>query len=233
MRCVRVLALRHVPFEGLGRIAVESESAGIDFDYADLYQPGAAPPSLDGYDGLIILGGPMSANDPDSWIAAEIELIREAIAHDMAVLGICLGAQLIAKAMGAEVFRNTEKEIGWFDMKFTPAAASDPLFAGIGPRETVFHWHGETFSIAPGGALLASSERCRHQAVRYGQKIHALQFHLEVTPEMIADWTQQDENCGDVRELSGPIDPYCNERRLCELSHVVFSRWLGLAQGRR
>jgi GMP synthase (glutamine-hydrolysing) len=99
------------------------------------------------------------------------------------------------------------------------------LFAGIGPRETVFHWHGETFSLAPGAVLLAASERCRHQAVRYGQKIYALQFHLEVTPEMIADWVLQDENCGDVRELLAPIDPNQNLSRLDRLASTVFGRW--------
>jgi GMP synthase-like glutamine amidotransferase len=233
---VRVLTLRHVPFEGLGRIAPELESSGIGFDYADLYQPGATLPGLDDYSGLIVLGGPMSANDADPWIGAEIGLIRQAIARDFAILGICLGAQLLAKALGAEVLRNPEKEIGWFDLEFTPAAANDALFAGIGPRETVFHWHGETFSLAPGAVLLAASERCRHQAVRYGQKIYALQFHLEVTPEMISDWVLQDENCGDVRELAAPIAPNRNGRRLDGVASTVFGRWrkiLRLSSGTR
>ena len=221
---MRVLVLRHVPFEGLGRIAPVLQARGIEHEYADLYLAGAPAVRLDEWDGLIVLGGPMSANDPDAWIAAETALIRDAIEYGAPILGICLGAQLIAKAFGADVFRNSEKEIGWFGIEFTEAAADDALFAGY-RYEEVFHWHGETFSLAPEAVLLASSSRCAHQAVRYGQKIYGLQFHPEVDPMMISDWTFQDENCGDVRELSGPIDPSRNCERLSEMAEAVFGRW--------
>jgi hypothetical protein len=109
-------------------------------------------------------------------------------------------------------------------LSFTTAAASDPLLAGL-DYETVFHWHGETFDLPSGAELLASSELCRHQAFRAGESLYGLQFHLEVTPEMIADWCLQDENCGDVRELPAPVDPVYNAARLQQLSAVVFGRW--------
>ncbi|MGA9623052.1 MAG: hypothetical protein WBQ65_01170, partial [Bryobacteraceae bacterium] len=143
-------------------------------------------------------------------------------------LGVCLGAQLIAKALGAKVYRNPVKEIGWFEIHFTGAAARDPLFAGVGPSETVFHWHGETFDLPPGAERLAYSEACRNQAFRFAAGVFGLQFHLEVTPAMIEDWSAQDANCGDVRELATPIDPRQNAARLALLSSVVFGRWCDL-----
>jgi GMP synthase-like glutamine amidotransferase len=222
---VRVLVLRHVPFEGLGRIARELEARRAVFDYADLYVPGAALPRLSDYRALIILGGPMSVNDSDSWIPDESRLISDAIARGMPILGICLGAQLIAKALGAEVSRNPEKEIGWFDLRLAEEATDDLLFRHFSDRETVFHWHGETFAMPEGATLLASSARCRHQAFRYGRKIYAMQFHLEPTPEMIAEWVLQDENCGDVRELEAPIDPFLHAERLDRLASCVFGAW--------
>jgi GMP synthase-like glutamine amidotransferase len=143
------------------------------------------------------------------------------------VLGICLGSQLLASALGAVVRRNPASEIGWFDLQFTSAAADDPLFTGL-DRETVFHWHGETFDLPPGAELLGSSELCRNQAFRAGDCAYGLQFHLEVTPEMIADWCLQDENCGDVRELEAPLDPHHNAARLAVLSDRVFGAWCDL-----
>jgi GMP synthase-like glutamine amidotransferase len=117
------------------------------------------------------------------------------------------------------------KEIGWFDIEFTPAAREDPLFAGLEQRETVFHWHGETFDLPGGAELLASSERCRNQAFRVGTTVYGLQFHLEVTPGMIADWCRQDQNCVDVRELDEPVDPRKHEDRLTTVARMVFGRW--------
>ena len=189
-------------------------------------------PDADGYDALIFLGGPMSVNDDLPYLAREMEWIRQAVAQRRPVLGICLGAQLIARALGATVRSNAAKEIGWYDLRFTDAAASDPLFQGLS-LETVFHWHGETFDLPPGAELLASSELCRNQAFRLGDGVYGLQFHLEVTPEMIADWCAQDDNCGDMRELQSAIDPCYNSRRLEELSSQVFGRWSELVHSSR
>ena len=104
--------------------------------------------------GLILMGGPMSANDDLPWIPPEIATIREAVHRGIPVLGICLGAQLIARALGARVYRNPEKEIGWSSLQWTAAASADPLFHGFRDPETVFQWHGETFDLPPGAEHL-------------------------------------------------------------------------------
>ena len=225
---MRVLAFRHVPFEGLGLIAPALAARHIEADYADLYQPGAETPDIGRYDGLIFMGGPMSANDDLPFIRKELALIERAARAGTPLLGICLGAQLIAKALGAKVYRNPVKEIGWYPVFWNEAAGSDALLAGLAEPETVFHWHGETFDLPAGATWLARSEACRHQAYRVGSNIYGFQFHLEVTPEMIADWTAQDLNSGDVRELEAPPDPYANAERLRELSGLVFGRWADL-----
>jgi GMP synthase-like glutamine amidotransferase len=232
LKRVRVLVFRHVPFEGIGLIGRIFNERNVEVDYADLYRSDAALPDVSAYDALIFLGGPMSVNDDLPYLAREIEWIREAVAQRRHVLGICLGAQLIARAMGATVRSNGAKEIGWYKLRFTEAAAKDPLFEGLS-CETVFHWHGETFDLPSGAELFASSDLCRNQAFRLGDRVYALQFHLEVTPDMIADWCKQDDNCGDMRELDITIDPYYNSRRLEELSCHIFRRWSELVHSSR
>ena len=224
---MKVLAFRHVPFEGLGRIATVLADRGISYDYAGLYLDGAPTPDIAAYDGLIFLGGPMSANDSLPLLDRERALIAQAIERGQPLLGICLGSQLIARALGAQVRANPSKEIGFFDLHFTDPAA-DTLFEGFTGPETVFHWHGETWDLPPGAQLLARSQACAHQAFRAGRTIYGLQFHLEATPPMIRDWLVQDANCGDVRELAEPFDPHCNSLRLEELSQIVFARWAAL-----
>jgi GMP synthase-like glutamine amidotransferase len=225
---MRVLAFRHVPFEDLGLIARALEERGIVYDYADLYRDGAPTPDVAAYDGLISMGGPMSANDPFPYLDREKALIAQAAERGQPLLGVCLGSQLIARVLGANVTRNPRKEIGWFDIHFTEAAAGDALFTGLAGPETVFHWHGETWDLPPGAVRLAWSEACGNQAFRAGRKIYGLQFDLEVTPLMIADWLVEDQNCGDVRELATPLDPQRNCLRLEELSRLVFGRWCAL-----
>jgi GMP synthase-like glutamine amidotransferase len=225
---VRVVAFRHVPFEGLGHIQPILEERGIAIEFADLYHPGVQAPETTTAAGLIFMGGPMSVNDSLPYLEQEIEYIRRAAKAGQPVLGVCLGAQLVAKALGARVYRNPVGEIGWFALRPTSAAGEDPLFQGFRDSETVFHWHGETYDLPANATLLACSERCRNQAFRLGPFIYGLQFHLEVTPEMISDWCQQDANCGDVRELNSLPDPNHNAGRLVELSRQVFGGWADL-----
>ena len=225
---MKVLAFRHVPFEHVGLIAPPLAGRGIAIDYADLYRDSAPPLEPECYDGLIFMGGPMSVNDPLPYLQQEMRWIEQAARRGQPLLGVCLGAQLIAKAMGARVYRNPVKEIGWFEIEFTTDGARDPLFTGAGASELVFHWHGETFDLPSGAVHLASSEACRHQAFRLGTNTYGLQFHLEVTPAMIADWCEQDANCGDVRELPQPLDPRRNTARLDVLSQSVFGNWAKL-----
>ncbi|PWU12642.1 MAG: amidotransferase [Terriglobia bacterium] len=225
---MRVVVFRHARFEGLGLIAPQLDASGISVEFADLYRPGAALPDISNASGLIFMGGPMSANDDLPYLKQELEFIRAAVKSGQPVLGVCLGAQLIATALDARVYRNPVKEIGWFDIQFTTEGLRDRLFAGLDPTQTVFHWHGETFDLPGGAVWLAFSAGCRHQAFRFGPNVYALQFHLEVTPEMISEWCLEEANCGDVKELTTPIDPHLHAQRLAQLAAQVFRQWCGL-----
>lgn len=221
---MQILTIRHVPFEHLGRISQALDAVGFGCTYLDLYRQPAAECSLDTFAGLILMGGPMSANDNLDYIRRELCFIEAALSLDKPVLGICLGAQLVAKAAGATVYRNPVKEIGWAPIYWTEAGQDDLLFAGLKQSETVLHWHGETFDLPRGAQWLAWSDSCRHQAFRLG-RAYGLQFHLEVTPEMVSNWLTQEANSADVAGLAGPIDPSANLIRLTELSGIVFSGW--------
>jgi GMP synthase-like glutamine amidotransferase len=240
---MHVLAFRHAPLEGIGTIAAALDRhhiACVTVDTTTSHQPLAtshglvgrrhAPPEGLGRapSGLILMGGPMSANDDLPWVPHELAAIREAVHRGIPVLGVCLGAQLIARVLGARVYPNTEKEIGWSPLHFTEAAAADPLFHGFSGPETVFQWHAETFDLPPGAEHLAYSSACRHQAFRVGGNVYGMQFHLEVTPEMVADWLRQDAACGDLREATARIDPHAHASRLAEVAATVFDRWCGL-----
>jgi len=218
-----ILVLRHEPFEHLGHFADRLNEATIPFVYKDL----GTPLSLDGCTGLIIMGGPQSANDPDPGLAGEMRLIGEAVEKGVPTLGVCLGAQLIAKTLGARVYRNPAKEIGWAPVYFTEDAKLDPLFGGFASPTTFFHWHGETFDLPEGARWLACSDLCRHQAFRYGTNVYGVQFHPEIQPEMIVDWSAQPANCGDVESLGAPIDPHAVDS--APLARTVLDAWLSLA----
>jgi len=224
---VRVLAFRHGPSDGLGRIADVLGAHDIRYDYADL----SDPPAADHHDAdaLIVLGGSMSANDDLPTIHREIECIRAAANLGKAVLGVCLGAQLIAKALGARVYANPIQEIGWAPVTFTKAAQQDALFHHL-DSEMIFHWHRETFDLPAGAEWLAWSPACRHQAFRVGDRVDGLQFHLEVTPAMISQWCIEDAAGGSAREVKAPIDAHAHSARLVDLARKVFGRWCTLAR---
>jgi len=194
----------------------------------DLYRKGQADPIWAAADGLIFMGGPMSVNEGLPYLEAELAILRRSLDYDQPVLGVCLGSQLLARAAGARVYANGRKEIGWYDVTLTPAGEMDPLLGELNPRESVFHWHGETFDLPAGAEWLACSDACRNQAFRLGTNAYGLQFHLEVTPAMIEDWQRQDANCGDVRELDGPLDAHRDAAHLAECAGRVFGRWAAL-----
>jgi GMP synthase-like glutamine amidotransferase len=229
MPAVPITVVRHVPFEGLGRIGPALDRAGLSYQYFDLFA-GNTPPDPAASPGLILMGGPMSANDNQDYLRAELHLIEKTVRAGRPILGVCLGAQLIAKALGERVYRNPVKEIGWFALHLNGAAATDPLLAGLPNPIDVLQWHGETFDLPAGATHLAWSERCRNQAFRYGEQVYGFQFHLETTPDMIADWSQQDANCGDVRELTEPLNPNAFDREQEEAAAQVFGRWANLAR---
>jgi len=224
---MQVLAFQHAPLEGIGSIAAALERHNIACWTLDVEQA-SGPLDIGEASGLILMGGPMSANDDLPWVPREIDAIRAAAQSGIPVLGVCLGAQLIARALGARVYRNPEKEIGWSPLHWTETAAADPLFHGLSDPETVFQWHGETFDLPRGAEHLAYSAACRHQAFRVGANVYGMQFHLEVTPEIIEEWLRQDAACEDLREAAAPIDPYAHSARLAEVAGMVFDRWCGL-----
>ena len=177
---MRVRVFQHVSFEGLG--ALEPAFRKRDFEIAATRffanEPLPAPADVDF---LVALGGPMSVNDEAAlpWLAPEKEFIRRHVAAGKPFLGICLGAQLLASALGARVFPNRDKEIGWFPIDGLPVR--DPAVFRFPATAAVFHWHGETFDLPPGAVHLARSRACENQAFQIGRAI-GLQFHLETTP---------------------------------------------------
>jgi GMP synthase (glutamine-hydrolysing) len=199
-----ILVVRHEPFEHLDRVGEILEQKEIPFFYKDLGEPLA----LDGCRGVILMGGPQSANDALPGLRAELTLIEQAVVAQTPLLGICLGAQLIAKALGARIYRNSEKEIGWAPVYFTEAARGDPVLGGLDSPSTLFQWHAETFDLPAGAEWLAYSDKCRHQAFRFGSNVYGVQFHPEITPEMIVDWSAQPVNCGDVARFNARLDPH-------------------------
>jgi GMP synthase-like glutamine amidotransferase len=176
---MRVHVLQHVPFEGLGSIDSWLRERGARVTSTRFYES-VSLPDPERVDLIIILGGPMSANDEDRhpWLVEEKKFVGHAVRSERAVLGICLGAQMIASALGAPVYAGPHKEIGWFGIEATRAPAGAFAF----PRSlTVFHWHGETFDLPRSAARQARSAGCENQAFQLGPNVIGLQFHLETT----------------------------------------------------
>ena len=223
-----VLIFRHIPCEHLGLAAPSLRRFGLPSRYVDLHEDSAQSVEVASSTGLIVLGGPQSVNNSIPYLRREEELIAEALESGKPVLGICLGAQLLAKVMGAQVTRMAEPEIGWRTVTACEQAAGDALFRGFG-EQAVFHWHNESFELPAGAVWLARSEACRNQAFRYGERAWGLQFHLEVTPEMIAKWCEEDAASGAERELWAPIDAQYRAEELRILAGRVFDGWARLA----
>jgi GMP synthase (glutamine-hydrolysing) len=175
-------------------------------------------------------------------LATEAALIGEAIAAGLPVLGICLGGQLVARALGAEVTRSPEKEIGWYDLSPSEEARADPLLCHLGSTEKIFQWHGDTFAIPKDAVHLASSASCPNQAFRYGDRTYGLQFHLEVDQPMIERWLRVPENIDEIGGLNGATraesiridtDLYIGETvRLAERVFTDFVRLFGIESRR-
>ncbi len=183
---MRTYYLQHGPFEGLGYIESWLKAKGYPVTGTKFFESTRLP-SLDEFDMLTVMGDPMSANDERAfpWLGAEKEFIRNASEAGKSVLGICLGAQLIASAMGSRVFPYPVKEIGWWPVQGIQPA--NELTFCFPPSIEVFHWHGETFELPPGAICLAKSKGCENQAFQLGRSVIGLQFHLEITPE----WVQE------------------------------------------
>ncbi|MGH2642377.1 MAG: type 1 glutamine amidotransferase [Chitinophagaceae bacterium] len=192
---MKIQFFQHVPFEGLGSIEEWIIQRGHSLETTRFYKEDKIP-SINDFDNLIIMGGPMSAHDEKiyPWLKQEKVFIQEVIENGKAIIGICLGAQLIADVLGAKVYPNKEKEIGWFPIRFTEYAKQFNAFTNISPDYTVFHWHGDTFDLPGEAKHLAYSEGCRNQAFVYDKKILGLQFHLETTNESLSQMLLHGKN---------------------------------------
>jgi len=184
---MQIHVLQHVPFEGPAAIADWAERRGHPLTVSHLYA-GDPLPALTDFDRLVVMGGPMSVGDTDAypWLADELQFIADAIDAGKSVVGVCLGAQLIAAALGARVYPHAHKEIGWLPVRLTDQARGLDLCDGLPAIQTVFHWHGDTFDLPAGAVHLAESEACGNQAFLVDGRVLGLQFHLESTPASVA-----------------------------------------------
>lgn len=216
---MRAHYLQHVPFEGLGYIESWLESHEFTITSTCFYDNDKLPNSAD-IDMLIIMGGPMSVNDSVKfpWLEIEKRFIRDVIALEKPVIGICLGAQLIANCLGSPVYQNSKKEIGWFPVEFF--ADDHKILNGLLPeRITVFHWHGETFDLPEGALHLAKTDACTNQAFLYNKNVIGLQFHLETTLESLNLIVR---NCKD--ELAQPDEFIMSESRILSTDQHLFEQ---------
>ncbi|GLB51797.1 amidotransferase [Neptunitalea chrysea] len=186
MKKCRVHYLQHEPFEGIGCIAKWGGERDYEVTGTHFYKGDVLPQPND-VDLLVVMGGPMNIykEDKHPWLKDEKVFIKEVIGLGKYMVGICLGAQLIADVLGAKVIKNPVKEIGWYPLQFNSVAKEMPLFKNIPEEFLVLHWHGDTFEIPEGAVHLASSENCVHQAYLYNEKVLGFQFHIEVTQESL------------------------------------------------
>jgi GMP synthase (glutamine-hydrolysing) len=233
----KIYVLQHHPVENLGNIADALEGAALAWQYVHVNDGQPVPASMKGAGGLIIMGGPMGVYQTDRypWLRDEMRLIEDAMKLNLPVLGICLGAQILAAALGAKVDRNPAgKEIGWHPIRLSDSAKDDRLMRGLPTTMTPFHWHGDIFDLPPGAASLASSEKTPCQAFRHGDKVYGFQFHFEVTrdgvaamaaafaKELVRENIPADRMIAQAAEFISPLE---------KISDTVFSRWAAPVQG--
>jgi len=227
-----IAIFRHAPIEGPGYFATYLDRNGLSWRLVKLDEGEAVPVNPRDFSGLVFMGGPMSVNDDLPWLDPALRLVREAFDADVRVLGHCLGAQLLAKALGGVVTRNAVKEIGWGRVDVLEDGLAREW---IGEKSiSVFQWHGETFSIPPGATRIASSAYCDNQGFVLGRHL-GLQCHVEMTRELIAAWCRSG-----AREIernlkkSPAVQPVGEiqrdlDRRLAELHRVadrIYDRWI-------
>jgi len=218
------VVIQHVPHEGPGSLAaaIERRGAPLRLVRVDASEPVPAADGVEDMVGLVVMGGPMGVHDPLPWLEDERLLLRAAVEAGLPVLGICLGAQQLAAALGAQVRRGPAPECGVGEVHLTAAALSDPVFGPAPTPLPCVHWHGDTMSLPPGAAHLARNDAYENQAFRVGARAYGLQFHVEVTASLVGHW--------------GPHLPAGMFIRASDVAHVaragdgVVSRFVALAE---
>ena len=228
----KVVAIQHVQCETLGAIGDALDAAGIAIENVQTFEGQPIPTTMTETSGLLIMGGPMGVYEQDRYhfLKREIHLIEQALAEDKTILGVCLGSQLLASALGIKVRKGKAKEIGWHPVTLTPAGMTDPLWIGLEPSFTAYHWHGDVFDLPSGAISLASSNLTQCQAFRYGRHAYGFLFHLEITEKIIQAMVEtfQEElqetgvNGGEIVALTKDHLP-----RLRKIGKTVFKRWTG------
>lgn len=237
----RVLVLQHIDCEPPGAYEDVLVEAGATLHRVEL-DAGEPLPDWRAFDGIVAMGGPMSANDEPTlpWLVAEKRLIGEAVRAGTPFWGACLGAQLLAASLGARVYRGPSPEVGLMPVRLASEARQDPVFAGLPDELPTFQWHNETFDLPPGAVLLAGSPLYPAQAFRWGSRAYAVQFHLEVSAAMARQWADVPAYAADLERVLGPgalpalleamerAAPAINAQ-----ARQIFGRWLRQAAGRR
>lgn len=226
-----ILITRHAPHEGPGYLADYLERHRLPYRLIRIDRHEPVPPGLDGISGLVLMGGPMSVNDPLPWIPQVTQLIRQAVAADIPVLGHCLGGQLISKALGGAITKNPVKEIGWLPVQRVDGPEAQAWLDGLPTEFEVFHWHGETFSIPPGATRILASRDCANQAFVIGKTL-AFQCHVEMTAAMVNEWARVGAQeiapvCATVQNpqaMTADLD--ARVRRLQARADLIYDRWI-------
>jgi GMP synthase (glutamine-hydrolysing) len=233
----KVIVLHHEAYEINGTLNPLLKSEGFRVRYVNFMRQPDAQATLEKYDGLVILGGYMGVYEADKYshLKVEMDLVEQALKKNVPVLGICLGSQIIAHVLGANVRKHKEREMGWCEVHLTDQGAADPLLEHFSQTERVFQSHGDTFDIPTGAEHLAWSKLCESQAFRYGEKVYGLQFHLESDQAIIDSWLQMPENKEVFKTGKGKIiadniesDTRKYLARSLKLSHETFIRFLKL-----
>ena len=226
---MKIHYLQHVPFEGLASIEHWAKSKGHALSSTQFYKDEPLPNAGD-IDWLVVMGGPMNIYEDNKypWLTQEKRFIEQAIENEKIILGICLGWQLIADVLGAKVFPNPDKEIGWFPIELTSQAKSSKVFNVLPNPFTVFHWHGDTFDLPKGATRMAMSKGCQNQAFIYGERVVGLQFHLESTKASVQAMI---ENCADeivegkyIQKPDEMRSHQDNFRKINEAMHTLLDR---------
>lgn len=235
---MRFLVLQHATCEPPGTFETLLLAEGHSFVRVEL-DAGDDLPDWRAFDGIIAMGGPMSVNDGDvhPWLVHELDAIREAVRAGLPYWGVCLGAQLLAAALGASVRRGAKPEVGVTPVSLAPSSRGDPVFSACPAEFTALHWHGDTFDLPPGAALLASTPQYPHQALRWGKVAYGLQFHVETDARLAEAWLDLNAYRQALTEVAGPSGPQdlmaaiaAAAAEMRDVSTHIFTRWLRLSE---